>query len=262
MVDGTSIPFTNAADVSILNLTGVDVLLECTGTVKTREIAERALEAGASNVLISGPAPVADLTLVLGANEEELGDAKIVSNASCTTNAIAPLLRLLDDEFGIERGHVSTVHCYTNSQPLIDAPTATAARSRAGALSMIPTTTSATKLVGEVLPELNDKLTGAAIRVPVASVSAIDAVLQLSRFPEGDFSELLATLCKTSPVLAATCDPVVSTDLRGRPESLIVALPETMQVDDRQVRIMGWYDNEWGFSARMLDMAQLMHARG
>ena len=260
-VDGTSIPFTNAADLTTLDLSGVDVLLECTGAVKTREIAERGLEAGASNVLISGPAPVADLTLVLGANEEEMGDAKIISNASCTTNAIAPLLRLLDDQFGIEVGHVSTVHCYTNSQPLIDAPTATAARSRAGALSMIPTTTSATKLVGEVLPGLDDKLTGAAIRVPVASVSAIDAVLQLSRFPEGDFAKHLANLCEASPILAATDDPVVSTDLRGRAESLIVALPETMQVDERQVRIMGWYDNEWGFSARMLDMAQLMHAR-
>jgi len=261
-VNGNSIPFTNERDLTSIDLSGVDVLLECTGAVKSREIAERGLQAGASNVLISGPANDADITLVLGANEDQIGDAKIVSNASCTTNAIAPLLRLLDDEFGIVRGHVSTVHCYTNSQPLIDAPKASAARSRAGALSMIPTTTSATDLVGEVLPNLNNKLTGAAIRVPVASVSAIDAVLQLSRFSESGMATYLETACAASPILAATHDPVVSTDLRGRPESLIVALPETMQVDAQQVRIMGWYDNEWGFSARMLDMARLMSNRG
>ncbi|MEP1209516.1 MAG: glyceraldehyde 3-phosphate dehydrogenase NAD-binding domain-containing protein [Rhizobiaceae bacterium] len=260
-VNGDSIEFTNQHDLSSLDLSGVDVLLECTGAVKNREIAERGLKAGAANVLISGPAADADITLVLGANEEQMGQARIVSNASCTTNAIAPLVRLLDDEFGIQRGHVSTVHCYTNSQPLIDAPRLSAARSRAGALSMIPTTTSATDLVGEVLPKLNKRLTGAAIRVPVASVSAIDAVLQLSRFPEAGMGDFLETACAASPILAATEDPVVSTDLRGRPESLIVALPETMQVAEKQVRIMGWYDNEWGFSARMLDMAQLMNNR-
>lgn len=267
-VDGDSISFTQERHLGKLDLTGIDVLLECTGAVKSREIAEQGLKAGAKNVLISGPAADADVTLVLGANEHQLGEAKIVSNASCTTNAIAPLLRLLDDEFGVERGHVSTVHCYTNSQPLIDAPTASAARSRAGALSMIPTTTSATDLVGEVLPNLNNRLTGAAIRVPVASVSAIDAVLQLSDFPRAGMISYLEAACAASPILATTHDPVVSTDLRGRPESLIVALPETMQVAAaaataaQQVRILGWYDNEWGFSARMLDMAQLMSSRG
>ncbi|NKB52412.1 MAG: aldehyde dehydrogenase [Rhizobiaceae bacterium] len=260
-VDGLQIPFSVEPDISDLDLSDVDVLLECTGAVKSREIAERGLKAKAQNVLISGPASDADITLVLGANEDQLGRAKIVSNASCTTNAIAPLLRLLDDELGIQHGHVSTVHCYTNSQPLIDAPTASAARSRAGALSMIPTTTSATDLVGEVLPNLNGKLTGAAIRVPVASVSAIDAVLQLSRFPSAGIEAFLEAACAASPVLAATRDLVVSSDLRGRPESLIVALPEIMQVADRQIRLMGWYDNEWGFSARMLDMAQLMNSR-
>jgi len=261
LIDGQRISFTSMQDISVLDLSNVDVVLECTGAVTSRNFAERGLIANASNVLISGPAEDADITIVLGANEGELGCARIVSNASCTTNAIAPLLRILNDELGIERGHVSTVHCYTNSQPLIDAPRASAVRSRAGALSMIPTTTTATELVDAVLPQLKGLLTGAAIRVPVASVSAIDAVLQLTTFPSTGMKEFLQVAASSSPVLAAINDPVVSSDLRGRSESLIIALPETMQLDERQVRILGWYDNEWGFSARMLDMAIRMTHR-
>ncbi|ETX28424.1 type I glyceraldehyde-3-phosphate dehydrogenase [Roseivivax isoporae] len=260
-VGDRAIPFTSKHDLGALDLSGVDVVLECTGTVGTREGAARGLSAGARNVLISGPCDAAERTLVIGANEDTLGDARIVSNASCTTNALAPLLRAIHDDRGIARGHTTTIHCYTGSQPMVDAPRGDLARSRAGALSMVPTTSSATRLVGRVLPALEGRITGAAVRVPVASVSAIDAVLTLERPLEGDPKDLLRRIATASPVIGAIDDPCVSSDLRARPESLVIALPETLSADPHQVRVFGWYDNEWGFSARMIDMARAMAAR-
>lgn len=259
-VNATEIPFYQKSDLADLDLSGIDVLMDCTGTITTRTHALRGLTAGARNVLISGPCDEAERTIVLGANEDTLGDARIVSNASCTTNALAPLLKLLDDHFGIQRGHMTTVHCYTGSQPMVDAPRGDFARSRAGAVSMVPTTTSATRLIDLVLPQIAGRVTGAAVRVPVISVSAIDVTLQIKTMPEGDFSQALNTLADTSHVIGVTQDACVSTDLRARPESLVIALPETIR-SENQVRIFGWYDNEFGFSARMIDMARRMANR-
>lgn len=254
-VGGRRIPFHRTPDISQIDLTGVDVLLECTGLAKTREFAERGLRAGAKAVLISGPSP-AGPTIVMGANEAALAgplEAPIVSNGSCTTHAIAPLLKALDERFGIASAHATTIHCYTGSQPTVDLPRESAARSRAAALSMVPTSTSASKTLGEVIPALGGKLTISAVRVPVASVSAVDFVLRLENRP-GDFVDVLRDLVAASPVLGWTDRPLVSSDLRARPESLILAGPETL-LGPEMTRLLGWYDNEWGFSNRMIDMA-------
>ena len=193
---------------------------------------------------------------MLGANEDELGNARIVSNASCTTNGLAPLVKVIDDIAGIETAHMTTIHCYTNSQPLVDAPRGDLARSRAAALSMVPTTSSATHLIDTVLPHLAGKISGAAVRVPTASVSAVDLVVHLSTdMDEASFRDRLHQEVLASTVLGWTDMPLVSSDLRNRPESLIIAEPETRMTGARQVRVFGWYDNEWGFSARMLDVA-------
>ncbi|MBD0864441.1 MAG: glyceraldehyde-3-phosphate dehydrogenase [Rhodobacteraceae bacterium] len=253
------IPFHCARDLRQIDLTGVDVVLECTGVARTKDVAQHGLAAGAGAVLISGPSPAAEVTVVIGANDVDLGMARIVSNASCTTNALAPLLALLDNTYGIDRAHMTTTHCYTNSQPMIDAPRGDLARSRAGALSIVPTTTSAMAATRQILPHLADKITGSALRVPTASVSAIDLVAQLQLMPQDAVADI-RELAEASPVMGWTDQPLVSSDLRGRPESLILALPET-QVTGAQLRLMGWYDNEWGFSARMLDMAHRMAAR-
>ncbi len=257
VVAGRRIRFVSDSDLSASDLRGIDLWLECAGHAKTPEIAARGLNAGAGRVLISGPSPAADVTVVLGANEGELADQRIVSNASCTTNALAPVVRVLDAAFGVAAAHMTTIHCYTTSQPMIDAPRGDFARSRAGALSMVPTTTSATELVKEVLPALRDCLTGAAVRVPVASVSAIDLTATLKA--DVTVAALNDMLADAAPGIIGVTDlPLVSSDLRSRPESLIVATPETMTTSPRQVRIFGWYDNEWGFSARMIDMVRRM----
>ncbi len=256
---GRRIPFTQAADLHDVDLSGTDVLLDCTGIARTSEVAHRGLEAGAKKVLISGPSPAAEITVVMGANEETLGDETIVSNASCTTNALAPLVKVIDRIAGIDRAHMTTIHCYTNSQPLVDAPRGDLARSRAAALSMVPTTSSATHLIDEVLPHLAGRISGAAVRVPTASVSAVDLVVQLQRDSDAArFTADLKAAAEACPVLGWTERPLVSSDLRARPESLVIAQPETRMIGPRQVRVFGWYDNEWGFSARMLDMAARM----
>ncbi len=260
-IGGRVIPFSAEPDISTLDLSGVDVVMECTGRADSREVAERGLRAGAANVLISGPSPAADITLVMGANETELDGHRIVSNGSCTTNALAPLLRGIDDAIGIKSGHMTTIHCYTGSQPMVDAPRGPLERSRAGGVSMVPTTTSATKLVGKVLPQLAGKISGAAVRVPAISVSAVDLTLTLSQPVETPFNNRLQEIFHGNPVIGFVRDRVVSTDMRARPESLVIHMPETLEANDHQVRIFGWYDNEWGFSARMIDMARLMARR-
>jgi len=260
-INGRFIAFSAQGSLDDADLAGVDVVMECTGKVASRAVAQRGLEAGARSVLVSGPSGFADATAVLGANEEAVVQARIVSNSSCTTNAIAPLLRLIDTHLGIERAHISTIHCYTNSQPLVDAPRADLARSRAGAESMVPTTTSAAHEVEAVLPEIGARISIAALRVPSLSVSALDATFQLRRPVDGGIRDLLRDLAASTPVIGSTDDPCVSRDMRGRPESLVLALPETQIVGDSQLRIFGWYDNEWGFSARMIDMARRMAAR-
>lgn len=261
LVLGHRIPMSHEVDLTRVDLSGVDVVLDCTGIARTSDVAQRGLQAGARKVLISGPSPAAEVTVVYGANEDQMGTARIVSNASCTTNGLAPLVKLIDAVSGIESAHMTTIHCYTNSQPMVDAPRGDFARSRAGALSMVPTTTSATHLIDEVLPHLKGRISGAAVRVPTASVSAVDLVAQLqTSTTETDFAAALKSGVEASDVLGWTEMPLVSSDLRARPESLILAAPEIRMSGTRQVRVFGWYDNEWGFSARMLDVAQLMAA--
>lgn len=254
---GRRLPMHQVADISALDLSGVDIVMECTGKAQTRAVADRGLTAGARRVLISGPSPAADETIVPGANTERLGDQPVISNASCTTNALAPLLRLLDEAAGVESGHMTTVHCYTGSQPTVDAPRGDLVRSRAAALSMVPTTTSAGRLIGVVLPHLAGRIEARAIRVPTASVSAIDLTVQTGQtITAAALNDLIRA---ADPALFGYTDqPLVSTDLRGRPESLVVAGRETSVSLGGVLRIFGWYDNEWGFSARMLDMARRM----
>lgn len=260
-VDGRYTPFWALRDLDTADLSAVDVVLECTGTANTVDRAEAGLRAGATSVLISGPSPAAEATIVLGANEDQLGDARTVSNASCTTNAIAPLLRLIDQGLGIERAHITTIHCYTSSQPTVDMPGRSLERSRAAAVSMVPTSTSAADQVMQVLPGFQNRLSVAAVRVPSLSVSAIDATLQLRDPQHIDLIAYLRDTFSQGPIVGVIEDACVSSDLRARPESFLLALPETQIIADQQLRIFGWYDNEWGFSARMIDMANLMAAR-
>ena len=256
IVNGHSIPLHRTPDISGLDLAGTDVVLECTGRADAREVAERGLAAGARRVLISGPSSAADLTVVLGANDAELTGQTIVSNASCTTNALAPLAKLIHRHWGIVTGSMTTIHCYPGSQPTVDAPAADFARARAAALSMVPTTTSAQRLLDQVLPEIAGRIEGSAVRVPTASVSAVDLAVMTERPTTA--AEVNAVLAAAKGVIGSTDRPLVSTDLRARPESIIMALPETRVTKGGMLRVFGWYDNEWGFSNRMLDVAQLM----
>jgi len=256
VIDGQPVPLTRAADLSTLDLRDVDVVLECTGRADTVEIAECGLRAGAGRVLISGPSNAAELTVVLGANEDALAGQKIVSNASCTTNAMAPLMRLIDEGWGIVTGSMTTIHCYTHSQPTVDAPAGDFARSRAAALSMVPTTTSAGRLVDRVLPHLAGRVIAQAVRVPSASVSAVDLAVMTER--PASVEAVNAAFRAAGGVIGASDLPLVSTDLRARPESIVMACPETRLTEGGLLRVFGWYDNEWGFSNRMLDIAARM----
>jgi glyceraldehyde 3-phosphate dehydrogenase len=259
VVNGRAIPLHRTPDISSLDLSGVDVVMECTGRADARAVAARGLQAGARRILISGPSNAADLTVVLGANEAALTDQPIVSNASCTTNALAPLARLIHEHWGILTGSMTTIHCYTGSQPTVDAPAADFSRSRAAALSMVPTTTSAQRLLDTVLPQIAGRIEGSAVRVPTASVSAVDLAVMTERPATAE--AVNAALARAGGVIGATTKALVSSDLRARPESIIMALPETRVTKGGLLRVFGWYDNEWGFSNRMLDVALRMGAR-
>lgn len=244
----------HAADLSDLDLSDVDLVMECTGRADRTEVARRGVRAGARRVLISGPSEAAEITLVIGANDHLLApEHELISNASCTTNALAPLAHLLHARWGVVTGFMTTIHCYTGSQPTVDAPRGDPARSRAAALSMVPTTTSAQRLLERVLPALEGRILGAAVRVPTASVSAVDLTVMLAR--RATVAEVNAVLREAGGVIGWTDRPLVSVDLRARPESIVMALPETQMTDAGMLRLFGWYDNEWGFSCRMLDMA-------
>jgi glyceraldehyde 3-phosphate dehydrogenase len=253
VVDDQPIPLHRTQDISNLNLRGVNVVMECTGRADSLAVAQRGLQAGADRVLISGPAAAAEYTVVLGANDAGLATQKIISNASCTTNAMAPLVRLIHQNWGVVTGSMTTIHCYTGSQPTIDAPAADYARSRAAALSMVPTTTSAQRLLDQVLPDIAGRIHASAVRVPTASVSAVDLSVMLEQPAAAD--EVNATFRSASGVIGATDHALVSSDLRARPESIVMACPETRVTPQGLLRVFGWYDNEWGFSNRMLDVA-------
>lgn len=259
--DDAEIAFSHEVDIAKLDLSEIDLVFECTGAISSRAVTERGLAAGAKKVIVSGPSEFADKTIVIGANDESLDGLKIISNGSCTTNALAPLMRALNEAYGLISGHMTTVHCYTGSQPVVDKPHGDFARSRAAALSMVPTTTSAGRIIDEVLPELAGRVKTRAIRVPTASVSCIDLTVQLERPVSEDKARSdLQKLTENSRVFDWTDAPLVSTDLRMSSASLVISGPEISVSDGGLLRIFGWYDNEWGFSERMLDMARRIFA--
>lgn len=241
---------------------GVDVAMECSGRFTKREDAAKHLTAGAKKVLISAPAEGADLTVVWGVNNKDLkSDHKVVSNASCTTNCLAPVAYILHKKFGIEHGFMTTIHSYTGDQSLVDTIHKDLRRARAAALSMIPSSTGATKAVGLVLPDLKGKLDGTAIRVPTPNVSLVDFKF-VSKRPTSK-SEINGAMAEAAEgelrgVLAVNDEPLVSCDFNHNPASSIFDLTETFVVDGTFCRILSWYDNEWGFSNRMADTAVAM----
>lgn len=238
---------------------GVDIALECTGFFTDREGGQKHIDAGAKRVLISAPAKGVDLTVVFGVNHDKLtADHKIVSNASCTTNCLAPFAKVLNDAIGIERGLMTTVHSYTNDQKILDQIHSDPRRSRAAAMSMIPTTTGAARAVGEVLPELKGKLDGSAIRVPTPNVSVVDLTFQPKRDTTKDEVNALLKAAAEGPlkgVLGYSDEPLVSIDYNHDSHSSTIDSLETSVIDGKLVRVLSWYDNEWGFSNRMVDTA-------
>ena len=242
--------------------TGVETVLECTGLFRDREKASGHLEAGAKKVIISAPAKDPDITVVMGVNHHDYDPKRhhIVSNASCTTNCLAPVCKVLMDHFGIEKGLMTTIHAYTGDQRLLDYPHRDLRRARAAALSMIPTTTGAAQAVGLVLPQLQGKLNGLAIRVPTPNVSMVDLVAQLTKPAAIDevnnaMKEAAETYLKG--ILEFCEEPLVSIDFNGSTVSSIVDGPSTMAVGD-MVKVIAWYDNEIGYSSRMVDLALYM----
>ncbi|MFG7487957.1 type I glyceraldehyde-3-phosphate dehydrogenase [Methylorubrum rhodesianum] len=241
---------------------GVDIAMECTGIFTSKDKAKAHLDAGAKRVLVSAPADGADLTVVYGVNHDRLtGDHLVVSNASCTTNCLAPVAKVLDETVGIERGFMTTIHSYTNDQPSLDQMHKDLYRARAAALSMIPTSTGAAKAVGLVLPELKGKLDGTAIRVPTPNVSAVDLVFTAKRATSVQEINDAIKAAASGPlkgVLGVTDRPNVSIDFNHDPHSSTFHLDQTKVMDGTFVRILSWYDNEWGFSNRMADTAVAM----
>ena len=237
---------------------GVDVVLESTGFFTSREGAQKHLDAGAKKVVISAPATDPDITVVLGVNDDTYDGTHhhIVSNASCTTNCIAPLAKVIDDLAQIESGFMTTIHAYTNDQVILDMPHKDLRRARAAAVNLIPTSTGAAKAIGLVLPHLKGKLDGVAVRAPVPTGSLTDVVLTLSRevtLEEVDAAYQAAAAGPLAGILQYQPDPIVSTDIQGSPYSCIYDAALTM-VHGRSVKVFGWYDNEWGYSCRLVDL--------
>jgi glyceraldehyde 3-phosphate dehydrogenase len=240
---------------------GVDVVIESTGLFTKRDAAAKHLEAGAKKVIISAPATEPDVTVALGVNFDDAYDPdqhQIISNASCTTNCLAPVAKVLHDSVGIERGLMTTIHAYTADQRLQDMPHKDLRRARAAAVNLIPTTTGAARAVGLVLPELDGKLNGIAVRAPVTTGSVVDLVCEVSR--DTDVDELNARVKEAADgplagILRYTTDPIVSTDIVGDPHSSIFDAEQTMVIDGRMAKVVAWYDNEWGYSNRCVELA-------
>jgi glyceraldehyde 3-phosphate dehydrogenase len=246
---------------------GAQVVIESTGLFTDRESATKHLDAGAEKVLISAPATDPDTTVVLGVNFDEAYDKtkdRIISNASCTTNCLAPVAKVLSDSFGIDTGFMTTVHAYTKDQVILDAPHEDKRRARAAALSIIPTTTGAAKAVALVLPELKGKFAGMSLRVPVPDVSLVDLTATLSKSASiddvnGEMRE--AASGKLEGILAVSEEELVSMDFLHDPHSSIFDAPSTMLLGDRTVKVLAWYDNEWGYSCRVVDLVNLIVSR-
>jgi glyceraldehyde 3-phosphate dehydrogenase len=265
IIDGKRIHVTAERDPANLPhaANNVDIALECTGFFTDRESAQKHLDAGAKRVLISAPAKGVDLTVVFGVNHDKLKpEHTIVSNASCTTNCLAPVAKVLNDAIGIERGLMTTIHAYTNDQKILDQIHPDMRRARAAGMSIIPTTTGAARAVGEVLPELKGKLDGSAVRVPTPNVSLVDLTFTPSRDTTKDeVNAILKAASETGPlagILNYTDEPLVSIDLNHDASSSTVDSLETAVIDGKLVRVVSWYDNEWGFSNRMVDTAGAM----
>ena len=241
---------------------GVDIAFECTGIFTARDKAAAHLDAGAKRVLVSAPADGADKTIVYKVNDEQLtADDLVVSNGSCTTNALAPVAKVLHDLAGIERGYMTTIHSYTNDQPSLDQMHKDLYRARGAGQSMIPTSTGAAKALGLVLPELKGKLDGSSVRVPTANVSVVDLVVEAGRELSADEINAAVRAAADGPmkgVLGYTDEPLVSTDFNHIANSSTFALPQTQVIGGRMARVLSWYDNEWGFSTRMADTAMAM----
>jgi len=266
-VDGTAIPIFSERDPADLPWAkvGADIVIESTGFFTDAESAGKHLAAGAKKVIISAPAKGEDITIVMGVNDDKYDPAAhhIISNASCTTNCLAPMAKVLDDAFGIERGLMTTIHAYTNDQKILDFPHSDLRRARAAALNMIPTSTGAAKAIGLVMPHLLGKLDGFSMRVPVPTGSATDLVVELKKPATRDEVNAAVKAAADGPlagILEYTEDPIVSTDIVNDPASCIFDSLMT-NVNGNLVKVLGWYDNEWGYSNRLIDLTVLVGSK-
>ncbi|MBC7189002.1 type I glyceraldehyde-3-phosphate dehydrogenase [Candidatus Aerophobetes bacterium] len=265
VIDGKKIRVLSEKDPSKLpwKEMGIDIVIESTGLFRKKEQAALHLEAGARKVIITAPASGDVPTFVMGVNENSYDPSShsIVSNASCTTNCLAPMAKVLMENFGIKRGIMTTIHAYTNDQALLDAPHKDLRRARAACMSMVPTTTGAAEAVGKVIPELKGKLTGIAIRVPTPDVSLVDFVAEVERDVSVDEVNLAfkkASEGKLKDILVYCEEPLVSVDFTTNPASCIFDALSTRIIENRMVKVFGWYDNEWGYSCRVVDLAEYM----
>ncbi len=265
-VDGEEIKILSEKDPARLpwKEMGVDVVIESTGLFRSREAASKHLEAGAAKVIITAPSGDADITVVLGVNEDKYDPEKhhIISNASCTTNALAPLVKVMHQTFGVKKGIMNTTHAYTNDQQLLDLPHKDLRRARASAISMIPTSTGAAKTVGVVIPELEGKIDGFAVRVPTSTVSLVDFVAELEKEATNEeINKAFQEEASRSAVLDVSQEPLVSVDYKGNPHSSVVDAISTMVVGENLARVVGWYDNEWAYSCRVRDLVEYLASR-
>jgi glyceraldehyde 3-phosphate dehydrogenase len=268
-VDGDSFRVLSETDPADLpwKALGVDVVFESTGRFTARDAAAKHLAAGAKRVVITAPAKKPDVTLVLGVNEETYDPARhqIISNASCTTNCLAPIAKVIHQMFGIRKGWMTTIHSYTNDQQLLDLPHRDLRRARAAALSMIPTTTGAASAVGEVLPDLQGKLDGFSMRVPTPNVSVVDLVALLDKKTSAEEVNAAFTAAANGPMkglLAVSNEELVSIDFRGNAHSSIVDAPNTKVMDGDFLKVLSWYDNEWGYANRCVDLVRFLATKG
>jgi glyceraldehyde 3-phosphate dehydrogenase len=246
---------------------GVDLVFECTGRFTSREDAAKHVAAGAKRVMITAPAKKPDVTVVMGVNHESYDPAKhqVISNASCTTNCLAPIAKVLHETFGLTKGWMTTIHSYTNDQQLLDLPHKDLRRARAAALSLIPTTTGAALAVGEVLPALKGKLDGISVRVPTPNVSMVDLCAILAKPATAETVNAAFKAAADGPykgIIEYVTAPLVSVDFRGNPHSAMVDAPYTKVLDGDFVKVLAWYDNEWGYSTRCVDLLRYMAKRG
>jgi glyceraldehyde 3-phosphate dehydrogenase len=265
VVDGTKIPVSAERDPAKLpwKSLGAKLVIESTGHFTDRAGASKHLDAGAERVIISAPAKDPDVTIVLGVNTEAYDPSKhfIVSNASCTTNCLGPIAKVLDDEYGLESGWMTTIHAYTNDQVTLDFPHSDLRRARAAGLSMIPTSTGAARAIGLVLPGLKGKLDGYAMRVPTADVSVVDLSVKLGKSTDAEAINAAMRKAADGPlkgILQYSDEPLVSVDFLGNPHSSILDALSTKVMDGNFAKVLSWYDNEWGYSSRVVDLALLM----